>query len=184
MEACVIFMMRYGSYVLFLLCLGVGFYLVGMPSPVLYALGGDPSHGTPLDVYNNSVYSGRPLESSTFIQRIGNILSSPSTIGSLVLILVATAALSGFSSMYFIPVVILLIITNYVALPWGQYFTTCNTSTDADYYNATYSMTTATAYYQNALECQTYEVPYYTPLLLFMNIMTVMAAISFIRGGV
>ena len=166
-------MMRFGSYVLFTLCIGISLWFFGMPTSLSYNLGIAPNGGQAFSPTGEPVYGGVPLSATNFIQKIGQIFSNTSSIVSLLGIGVAAigiSALTGFSSMYFIPVVLLVFIFNFIAMPMSSEVlgTVCTSPTDPG------SCT------------QTQGVPtfIYYPLLIIFNFLTIMSIISFIRGGV
>lgn len=180
--------MRFGAYVLFLFAFACAFYMFGQKNAIQYVLGDTVTvNGTtisPLDTGGNAVYGGKPLDASTFAQRLISLFSSPSSIAALALILGVAGvvtALGGFSSIYFIPMVLVLIISNFVLMPFGSFFVfdqTCSAQVFTQQFNNTSIVSSMLA------QCQTAQIPFYEPIILFFNIITVLAIVSFVRGGV
>jgi hypothetical protein len=165
-------MPSFGTWTFFTLCITIALYWVGIPSSLTYVLGVNPSHGQAYGPDGNPVYGGKPFEQTTFLQRLGQLFSTNSGIAALIgffLAGVAVSALTGFSSMYFVPVIILLFITNFTAMPITNELL-------------------APACINTTTECvgTSGGVPefIYYPMLLLFNIVSLMASISFIRGGV
>ncbi|MEO0272631.1 MAG: hypothetical protein ABIM30_06035 [candidate division WOR-3 bacterium] len=166
-------MMRFGAYVLFSICIGISLWLFGFTTPLTYVLGIDPQTSGATAPTGDAAYGGRPFDLKTFAERIGRLFSSQVEISKLLLLGVAigAAALTGFSSMYFIPVILLLFIVNFVSVP---------ISPEIIYAQC--------AQAQNPDSCaeDIGGLPYTIrmPLLLILNSLALMSAISFIRGGV
>jgi hypothetical protein len=166
-------MIRFGAWVLFCLCVAISLWFFGMPTPLTYVLGLDHTAGQAYAPTGEKVYGGAPFDLTNFLQRIGALLSNTSGIGGLLGLIgggLVVSALTGFSSMYFVPVVILLFITNFVSMPITSDVlgTNCADANDAS----------------TCTQSAGIPVFIYYPLLVIFNFMTIMAAISFIRGGV
>lgn len=164
--------MRFGAYVMFMLCIGISLWFLGIPTGITYVLGIQPAAGLAYAPTGDAVYGGKPLDLTTFVQRIGQVFTSTNGIAALIGIgtLLAVSSLTGFSSMYFIPAVLLIFITNFLALP---------ISTDILGTHCTDAGVSSTC-------TQSAGIPpfIYYPILILFNVLTIMACISFIRGGV
>ena len=166
-------MIRYGAYVLLCLSIAISFWFFGFQSPLTYVLGINPSIGQAYSPDGSAAYAGQALDTTSFVQRLGQVATSSSEIVKMLGIAAAVviiASLTGFSSMYFLPIVFLLFITNYVAMPITNNMlgTTCS-----DPNNST------TCVSQPGIPAFIYY-----PMLILMNSLCVMASMSFIRGGV
>lgn len=168
-------MMGFGTYTLFTMCIAISLFWFNMPTPLTYILGIN-SQGN-IDPTGSQVYAGRPMEQTNFLQKIGQLFSTPTGIAALLAFTATTlavSALTGFSSMYFVPVVLLIFITNFVSLPIADDVLnpTCVQAADPG----------ACVAHMNAGD----GLPtfLYYPILLIYNIMTVIACIAFVRGGV
>jgi hypothetical protein len=153
--------------------MSISLWFFGIPTALTYTLGLYPEGGQAYSATNSPVYRGEPIEPMSFLTRLGNLFSNPNGIASIIAIVAASigiAALTGFSSMYFIPLIMLVFLFNYIAMPLsaGVLGTTCQSETAPS----------------NCVEQQGLPSIIYYPLLLVFNIMTVLACISFIRGGV
>ena len=164
--------MRFFAYTLLTLCIAISLWFFQMPTPITYVLGVSNT-GQAFDPTGKAVYGGKPMEQSDFLQKIGQLFSTTDGIARLigfVLAGVALTALTGFSSMYFVPVILLLFITNFVAMPISQDVLAPNCINNID---------PAACMANGAMPAFIFY-----PLLLIFNVLTVMACISFIRGGV
>ena len=165
--------MRFFAYVLLTLCIAISLWFFQMPTPITYVLGVTHS-GQAYDPTGAAVYGGKPMEMTNFLQNIGKLFSTTDGIARLIGFVAATVALTsltGFSSMYFVPVILLLFIVNFVAMPISQDILAPSCINNID---PALCMTQS-----NGLPAFIFY-----PLLILFNVLTVMACISFIRGGV
>lgn len=166
-------MMRFGAYVLFSISIGIALWLFGFTTPLTYVLGIDNNTSTALSPTQQPVYGGKPFDLKAFAERVGRLFSSQVEISKLLMLglAIGAAALTGFSSMYFIPVILLLFIVNFVSVPISPeiLYPQCADAVNPD-----------------ACATEVGGIPYYIrmPMLLVFNTMALMSAISFIRGGV
>ena len=199
--------MRYASYIILMFSIAFAFYLFGQTSAIAYVLG--YNNQSPLSTNGEPVYGNQLIDSTNFAQRIGQVLSAPAMMQTLLGLGVATiiiAALTGFSSMYFIPLIILLLISPYLLMPIGMFMQdpacsqyspngvigaadayaiahgTARSGNGWSYPNANYA--SAADQYSSCLAVSHNYMPYADALRLLLNILTVLAAISFVRGGV
>lgn len=168
--------MRFSSYVGLMLCLSLGFYLMGQPSALLYILGCGNS-GTAIDSTGSSTYGCSPISITSMINRMGQMITSLPSQGSLIGLGTAAAAaigtailvsVSGFSAIYIIPIFILAFIVNFLVVPVSMFLPAVCSPTAAG------TISTCTA---NSLP----DI-IYMPFLLIFNVITVMAIVSFVRG--
>jgi len=157
---------------LFMVCIGIGLWFLGIPTGLTYILGIEPTAGMAFAPTGDAVYGGKPLDLTTFVQRIGQVFTSTNGIAALLGIgaAIVVSSLTGFSSMYFIPAVLLIFLTNFFALPISSDILGTHCS------DATVSSTCT----------QSVGMPpfIYYPLLIVFNVLTILACTSFIRGGV
>lgn len=196
--------MRFGSYILMMFSIAFAFYLFGQPTAIEYVLGIDGPEG-PVRADATPTYNGVVVDPMSILTNAAQLLSSTVNIQSLiglVLIVVTAAALTGFSSMYFIPLVLLILFVPYLLMPIGLFmgntqaclvfsqsgeigahdFAAISANTTRDY--PARGFASAAAEYTNCMENSKYSMPYRDVIMLFLNIITVLAMISFIRGGV
>jgi hypothetical protein len=168
-------MIRFGAYILLTMSIGISLWFFGITTPVTLILGIQPNGvGGAYDPTGVGVYQGKPFELSNFVQNIGQLMSSTGAITQLLgitAVVIGVTALTGFSSMYFIPVALLLFMVNYVAMP-----------VSSDVLNASCMHATDPTACVNAGGGLPAFI--YYPILLIFNMLTIMAIISFIRGGV
>ena len=218
--------MRFGSYILLMFSIAFAFYLFGQQSAIAYVLGTENKQTTitsnltagesPLDSTGNPVYNNQIIEPTTILQNVGTILSSTLniqnlvTMGAFLAIAVTAAALTGFSSMYFIPLILLILFVPYLMMPIGMFIDdpacliwsptgaigshdkiALETGAARDYpsdtgnpgsMSPTGKYASAAAQYSACISKT--ALPYKDVIRLFINILTVLAFISFIRGGV
>jgi hypothetical protein len=167
--------MRFGAFVLFMMCVGIAMWFLNFTTPLSYVLGISSTDGQAYSPNGESAYGGKPFEVTGFLERIGQFFSNPSNMGTAIGLLVVTlglSALTGFSSMYFIPVLLMLFVVNYVVLPVNSDLLAGSCANAAQPNDCVKSIGTGLP-----------EVIYW-PLMLIFNVITVMACLSFIRGGV
>ena len=203
--------MRFGSYILLMFSIAFAFYLFGQPTAIEYVLGvSRPGYGPggsigPVRADATPTYNGVVVDPVSILTNAARLLSSTVNIQSLIgltLLVVTAAALTGFSSMYFIPLVLLILFIPYLLMPVGLFmgntqaclvfsqsgaigahdFNAIAANTTRDYPDRGFA--SAAAEYTNCMNNSRYEMPYRDVIMLFLNIITVLAMISFIRGGV
>jgi hypothetical protein len=199
--------MRFGSYVMLMFAIAFAFYMFGQTSAIAYVLGYSDNQ-SPLDSSGNPVFNNQAIESTSFLSRMGQILSSQSSIQTLLglgVVAIGAAALTGFSSMYFIPLILLVLLAPYLLMPVGMFmddpscsiYSSTGTIGSADAeaiahnttrsgmgwsYPSTYN--SAQEEFEHCVSISQNGLPYKDVIRLFLNIITILAIISFVRGGV
>lgn len=151
--------MKLSAYVLLLFAVSLSLYLMGFSSPIFYmwnAQGGDSL----IIACSSESLEPEAFEACKQNALINSMISNLTSDESLKLILgisilgLLTSLVGGFGAVYIVPMILLLVFINYIIFPISFVFDT--------------SMPEIIK----------------IPLITFMNVLTVLAIVHFIRGGV
>ena len=149
--------MRWENYVLFLFSLSVVFYFFGYTSPLMKTLSNQGCTDAKIaEAKANGTELNCVVDAASLLKAIAQNITSDKSLEDLLLISVvgfAALLLTGFGTIYLIPLIMLLTLLNYVVFPIS--------------FIADPALPDFVKY----------------PLVVFFNLLTVFAISSYVRGG-